>query len=272
MSAAWHALAEPWQEAFMRRAFAEVVLLAVAGGAIGSWVVLHRLSYSAESLAHGLLPGLVIAALTGVPLVLGGAAGLLVAAAAVALAARAPGIDADTSVAVVVTTLFGLGVLLALSPATPAGLHGLLFGDPLGTSDGDLAVAAGLAGVVGIALTLLHTRLAIVAFDRTSAAALGVRATRVDVLLLALLAVGLLVAVQGLGNLLVVALLVAPAAAARRRARRLPGLLAASVAIAAASGVGGLYLSYYASVAAGAAIALVLVGAYAVSAIVPARA
>jgi ABC-type Mn2+/Zn2+ transport system permease subunit len=162
----------------------------------------------------------------------------------------------------VVTTLFGAGVLLALSPASPPGLQGLLFGDVLGVSDTDLALAAGLAAVALVALGVLHGRLLAVGFDRLSARALGVRALAVDAALLVLLAMALLVAVQGLGNLLVVAVLVAPASAARLVARRMGPMMAISAAVAVAAGVGGLYLSYYAGTAAGASIAAVLVGAY----------
>ncbi len=81
-----HALVEPWRLGFMQRAFLELALVGIVGGVLGCWVVFYELSYSAESLAHALFPGLVVAALIGVPLVLGGAVGVLVAAAAVAIA------------------------------------------------------------------------------------------------------------------------------------------------------------------------------------------
>lgn len=258
----WSWLAGPWQEPLVLRALVEVVLLAVAGGAVGGWVVLYGLSYSAESLAHGLLPGLVLAALLSAPLLLGAAAGILLAAAAVVVAGRLPGIGGDTAVAVVVTTMFGAGALLALSPETPAGLGGLLFGDPLGVTGGDLVAAAALVAVVGAVLWGLHERLLLVGFDRAGAPALGIRPPAVDLALLALLALVLLVAVRGLGNLLVVAIVVAPAATARLFARRMPGLLALSVALAVLGGVGGLYLSFHAGTAAGASIAGVLVAGY----------
>jgi ABC-type Mn2+/Zn2+ transport system permease subunit len=262
MLAVLHMLADPWGEPILRRAFAEVVLLGIAGGVLGCWLVLYELSYSAESLAHALLPGLVVATLAGLPLVLGGAGGLVVAAVGVAAAGRAPAVGRDTAVAVVVTTLLGLGVLLALSPAVPAGLGSLLFGDVLGLSDADLALAAALAvGSLG-ALRLLHGRLLVVGFDRLSAPALGVRPGLVDATLLVLLAVVLLVAVQGLGNLLVVAVLIAPAAAARLVTRRMAPMMALSAALAALAGLGGLYLSFYARTAAGASIAGMLVATY----------
>ena len=260
-------LLDPWTQAIGRRALAEVVLLGIAGGVLGCWVLLHDLTYSAESLAHALLPGLVGAALLGLPLLLGGAAGLLVGALAVALAGRVDGVGRDTAVAVVVSTLFGLGVLLALGRDTPAGLQGLLFGDVLGVTDGDLALAAGLVVVLLGALRLLHPRLLLVGFDRRSASALGVRPGVVDAALLVLLTGALLVAVQGLGNLLVVAVLVAPAAAARRLTRRMGRMLALSAALAVLAGVAGMYVSHHAGTAAGASIALALVATYGVAAL-----
>jgi ABC-type Mn2+/Zn2+ transport system permease subunit len=268
MLAVLHTLTDPWADAVGRRALLEVVLLGVTGGALSCWIVFYNLSYSAESLAHALLPGLVIAALTGLPLLLGGAAGLLVAALAVAAASQVPAIGRDTAVAVVITTLFGAGVLLALSPSSPPGLQGLLFGDVLGVSDTDLALAGGLAALVVGALAVLHSRLLAVGFDRLSAPGLGVRPLIVDGALLVLLALALLVAVQGLGNLLVVAVLVAPASAARLVARRMAPMMVASALVAVVAGAGGLYLSYYAGTAAGASIAAILVGAYLVAGIV----
>jgi ABC-type Mn2+/Zn2+ transport system permease subunit len=192
-------------------------------------------------------------------------------ALAIAAAAPTPAIGRDTAVAVVVTTLFGAGALLALSPSSPPGLQGLLFGDVLGVSNLDLALAAALAAVVLAALALLHGRLLTVGFDRLSAPGLGVRPLAVDVALLVLLALALLVAVQGLGNLLVVAVLVAPASAARLVARRMAPMMATSAAIAVLAGLGGLYFSYYAGTAAGASIAAVLVGAYLVAGAVARR-
>jgi len=255
-------LTDPFAQGLMQRALLEVLLLAVVGGALGCWIVLAELSYGAESLAHGMFPGLVLAALAGVPLLLGGAVGILVAALAVALAGRIPAIGRDNAVAAAVTTLFGLGALLALAPAAPVGIQGLLFGDVLGTTSGDLVAGAALVATVLAALRLTHWRLLAAGFDRDGARSLGVSPLAADVVLLVLLAIAVLVAVQGLGNLLVVAVLVAPAATARLLTRRLAPMMALAVALGAAAGVGGLYLSYYGRIAAGAAIAGLLVAAY----------
>ena len=255
-------VADPWAQEILRRAFAEVALLGVVGGLLGCWIVFYELSYGAESLAHALFPGLVIAALAGLPLLLGGAVGLLVASLGVAAIGRVPEIGRDTAVAVVVTTLFGLGALLALSPDSPPGIQGLLFGDILGVTNLDLALAAGLAALVVGALVVLHPRLIAVGFDRSSARLVGASTIVVDAALLILLSGAILIAVQGLGNLLVVSVLIAPAATARLVSNRMVPMMALAAGLAVAGGVGGLYLSYYAGLAAGASIALVLVSTF----------
>ena len=244
-----------------RRALLEVLILALALGPLGVWVLLHRQAYAAESMSHGLLPGLVLAALAGVPLVVGAAGGAIVAAAAIALAARDERIGADLGVAVAVSTLFGLGALLALAADAPPRLEELLFGDLLGISTADLLAAGGLALVLGAALTAAHRPLALTAFDRDAAPSLGATTARWETALLVLLAVGTVAAAPGLGSLLLVALIVAPAAAALQLTRRLAPALAIAAGLAAAAGIAGLALSYYADLAAGASVAMCAVAA-----------
>lgn len=256
---------EPLQDEFMRRALAEAILIGIAGGALSCWVVLYRLSYAAESLAHSIFPGLVLAALAGVPLLLGAVPGIVLAALAIAAASRVPGVSREVAIGVVVTTLFGLGALLALSPDAPPGLGEILFGDILGPSDADLATAAVLVVAVAAGLALLHGRLLAAGFDRGAARSLGAAPGAVEAALLVLLAAAIVVAVQGLGNLLVVAVFVGPAAAARQLSERITPTIALAVGIAVLAGVGGLYLSYYAGTAGGASIALTILALYLLS-------
>jgi ABC-type Mn2+/Zn2+ transport system permease subunit len=257
-----HALLDPWQHGFMQRAALELTMISVLTGVLGCWIVFYELSYSAESMAHALLPGLVGATLLGLPLLLGAVVGIGGAAIAIALAATIPSIGRDTSIAIVITTLFGLGVLLALAPAAPPGIQNLLFGDPLAITRADIATAAVLCAVALAVLAILHRALLAIGFDRSSARALGLRPFAVELALIGLVALAILVAVQALGNLLVVAILIAPAATARLLARGLPTMMTAAAAIAIAGSIGGLYLSYYGGLAGGASIALVLVGTY----------
>lgn len=261
---------EPLRSGIVRRGLAEVVLLGGVCGALSFWVVSFRLSYPAESLAHGLLPGLVLASLGGAPLLIGGLGGVVVAAGLVAVLGRDPRIEADTATAVVVTGLFGLGSLLALSPEAPTRLEELLFGDPLGVADSDLVAAAALAVGGGALLAALHRPLCAVAFDPGATRSLGVHASVVRFALLLLLALSVAVAVQGLGSLLVLAVLVAPAVAVRRRSPGPGAALFAGAGVAIAAGVAGIYGSHYLGTAAGATVALALcAAAAAVAALVP---
>jgi ABC-type Mn2+/Zn2+ transport system permease subunit len=153
-------------------------------------------------------------------------------------------------------------VLLALSPSSPPGLAGLLFGDPLGVTRGDLVTTAAVAaGALG-ALALVRRALLVVGFDRVNAAAFGARAELADAALLALVAAALLVGVQALGNLLVLAIVIGPAATARLLVRRMTPMMALAAALAVAGAAAGLYLSYYANTAAGASVAAALVAMF----------
>jgi len=243
------------------RATLEVALAGGFCGALGFWVLSERLAYAGESLSHGLLPGLVLAALAGAPLLLGAAGGALVAAGLIALAARDPRVGPDTGTAVAVTGLVGLGSLLALAPDAPPRLEELLFGDLLGISTADLLAAGGLALATGVALAVAHRPLALTSFDREASPSLGATVARWETALLVLLGVGTVAAAPGLGSLLLVALIIAPAAAALRVTRRLPPALAIAAAVAALAGIAGLALSYYAGLAAGASVALCAVAA-----------
>jgi ABC-type Mn2+/Zn2+ transport system permease subunit len=255
-------LTDPLGQEFIRRAVLEVGLISLAGGALGCWVVFYGVSYAAESLSHALFPGLVVAALAGIPLLAGGIPGIAVAAIAIALIGRMPGIGRDTAVAVVVTAFFGLGALLALSPDSPPGIQSLLFGDILAPSDSDLLLSAILASAVVISLIALHWGLLAVAFDRTTARSIGASPALADGAVLVLLAAAVLVAAQGLGTLLAVAALVGPAATARVFTHRVRTMMLAASLLGICTGVVGLYLSYYVGLAAGASIAACIVGAY----------
>jgi ABC-type Mn2+/Zn2+ transport system permease subunit len=257
---------EPLSHGTTLRALIEITVLGVVSGAIGCWIVLYELSYSAESLAHGLFPGLVIAALIGAPLLLGGAIGVLIAALLVVLASRFTGESADTAIAVVITTLFGVGVLLALSPSSPPGIQELLFGDLLGAGTGDIAIAIAVGAAVLAVLWVLHDRLLAVGFDSDSGGALGISVGTLNVILLALVSMTILVAVQGLGNLLVAAILVGPAAAARLVTRRIRPMMLIAATVAVIAGIAGIYASYYLRTAAGASVVVALMACYLVAA------
>jgi ABC-type Mn2+/Zn2+ transport system permease subunit len=213
----------------------------------------------------------VLAALAGAPLVLGAAAGAVVAAGLIALAARDARLDADAGTAVAVTGLVGAGALLALAPDAPQRLEELLFGDPLAVGDGDLVAAALLLLVGGVALAALHRPLIASSFDAAGAAALGLRPTLLRLALLVLLAAAVAVAVQGLGALLVLAVLIAPPVAVRGHVAGPAAAMVAAATVAALCGLAGIELSALTGTAAGATVALVLCAAAAVGVLTASR-
>jgi ABC-type Mn2+/Zn2+ transport system permease subunit len=259
-------LIDPLRSGIDRRALLELAMVGSLCGALGFWVVTERLAYSAESLSHGLLPGLVLAALAGAPLLLGAAGGALVAAVLIALASRDARVGADTGTAIAVTGLVGLGALLALAPDAPQRLEELLFGDPLGVTNGDLLAAALLLVLGGGTLAALHRPLSAVAFDPAGAAAAGIRPGLTRLALLVLLAAAVAVAVQGLGALLVLAVLVGPPVAVRGHATSPSRAMAAGALVAIVAAVMGIEVSFHAHSAAGASVALALCAAAALGA------
>lgn len=258
-------IVSPLESPIVVRALVELALIGVLSATLGCWVVLRAMSYGAESLAHGMLPGLVLAALAGVPLVLGGAVGLVVAAVAIAAAGRLPRLDSDVAVAVVVTAMVGLGALLALSPRAPAGLGELLFGDVLAVTDTDIALTAIAAALTVAALGALHGGLLVCAFDPLTAPALGRRPGVYDTALVVLLALATLVAVQALGSLLVVAMIVGPAATARLVCHRVGPMMLVAGVIAATAALTGMYASFHAQTAASASVTCAAAALYLVA-------
>jgi ABC-type Mn2+/Zn2+ transport system permease subunit len=153
----------------------------------------------------------------------------------------------------------------------PPRLGELLFGDLLGVTGDDLVEALALAGGVAVALVLAHRGLTLAGFDRAAAPSLGTRPARAELVLLVLLAVCTVAAVRGLGNLLVVALILAPGAAALNLASRLPAVLPLAAGLAGLAGVLGLLASYHWEVAAGASVALAAVVLFGLTLAVPRR-
>jgi ABC-type Mn2+/Zn2+ transport system permease subunit len=241
-------LTDPFSGEIARRALIETLVLAAACGPLGVWVLLGRETYTAEAIGHGMLPGLVVAALIGAPLAAGAAAGAIVTVGAIALAGSDRRIGSDAGPAVAITGLTGLGALLAISADSPPRLDALLFGDLLGVRDRDVLLGAAVAAVVATGLAVAHRSLLSSLFDARSAAA--------GVIVLILLGLTTAVAAPALGSILLLALLLAPAAAALEFAGSVRGALVGATVFAAVAGAAGLIVSHHFEVAAGASVAL----------------
>jgi ABC-type Mn2+/Zn2+ transport system permease subunit len=236
-----------------------LVLIGAGCGAVGVWVLYFGQAILAESFTHALLPGLVLAAMLGAGLFFGALIGVLAAYCLILVAVRTPRTSSQTGISVAISTLLALGGLLALSGSQVTGFEAMLFGDPLAASTADVLWAALLALAIAATLLLLGGQFAALAFDRASAATLGVNVGLVSAAALALLALSVSLSANIAGNLLALALVTGPAYGATALSRRLVPALLLAAGVGAASGLIGLFISWHAGWPVAASVALTIV-------------
>ncbi|MGH2907294.1 MAG: metal ABC transporter permease [Solirubrobacterales bacterium] len=235
----------------------ELMLVGAGCGAVGVWVVQFGRAFLAESFTHALLPGLVLAAIAGASLLAGALAGVLLAYVVTLALQQVPKTSSAAATSVSVTLLVSAGALIATSNAATVTFESLLFGDPLAASARDVALATALALGIGVTLVVMHARFGALAFDRGSAATLGVGVGATSAVLLALMLVTVAVAANVAGSLLALALVTGPALGALALTQRVGAAIGLAAALGALSGIGGLYLSYYADWPASACVAVI---------------
>ena len=266
-------LLEPFRSDFMRTGAIAAIIVGILCGAVGCFVVVRGMALLADSFAHGVLPGVALAILLTAgaagdepdraAVLLGGLAGGIVTAVGTSAILRRSGLREDTAAAVMFVFMLALGVVLISRVDDFAiDLAAFLFGDVLSVSRSELPLTAGLTLAVLAVLAVMYRPFVLVAFDRRRAASLGVRVGTAELALMVLLAVAVVIGFRVVGALLVLGMLVAPPATAALLTRRLPTMMAVSVAIAAACGPVGLLVSWHLDVAAGASIVLVAVAVF----------
>jgi manganese/iron transport system permease protein len=251
-------LTRPWERMFMQHAFLAIIVVGIVCGVIGCFVVLRGMAFVGDAFAHAVFPGVVIAFLLGGSIFIGALVAAVVVSLGIGWLTQTERLREDTAIGVMFAGAFALGIaLISTTSSYTRDLTSFLLGNILGVSRDDLLLTAAIGAGVLAVLAIFRREMVLITFDRTLAASLGVHLWRYDQLFLVLLALAIVTALQTVGNILVLAMLVTPAATARLISDRLPRMLALSAAIGALSGVGGLYLSYYRNVASGAAVVLV---------------
>jgi ABC-type Mn2+/Zn2+ transport system permease subunit len=249
---------KPLSYPFMVRGLLASLLVGTLCAVVGTYVVLRGMAFFGDALAHAILPGVAVAYLMGANLFWGALAMGLITALGIGYLSRRGQVKEDTAIGVVFAASFALGVaLLSTIKSYSVDLTHILFGDVLGVSNLDLALAAGLGVVVLLAVFLLYKELLVISFDPILAATLRLPTGVLQYLLLVIIALTIVVSLQTVGVALMVAMLVTPAAAAYLLTRRLWHMMVVAAAIGAVSSVTGLYLSFYISVASGPAVVLV---------------
>jgi len=249
-------LFEPLRYSFMQTAILAAILVGITCATIGVYVVLRRMAFIGDALAHTALPGLVVAYLNGWSLFGGAVVAGLLTALGIGWLSRREEVREDTAIGILFTGMFALGILLISTTRSFRDLTHILFGNILGVTPADLLLIAGVTVITLLALIAFHKELELSSFDPTHAEVIGLRADRLRYLLLILLSLTVVTSIQVVGVVLTSAMLVTPAAAAALVTNRLPRMMFISSLIAVVSGVAGLYISFYQNVSSGAAIVL----------------
>ena len=235
----------PFQLPFMVQAMIIAVLVAVPTALLSCFLVLKGWSLMGDAISHAVLPGVVLAYIVGLPLGVGAFAAGMVCALSVGFLKEHSRIKEDTIMGVVFAGLFGLGIVLYTAIRTDVHLDHILFGNMLGTGQGDLLTAGIIALVVIVLIAAKWRDLMLFIFDPQQAGAIGLPVRLLHYGLLALISLTIVGALQAVGIVLVIALLIAPGAIAFLLTRRFDMMLWIAMAISVSCGLLGVYLSFF---------------------------
>jgi ABC-type Zn uptake system ZnuABC Zn-binding protein ZnuA/ABC-type Mn2+/Zn2+ transport system permease subunit len=251
---------------FVQRGLAEVALLSVGAGLIGTWIVLRGLAFYSHAVGTAAFPGLVLADGLGFAAALGAFGAAVLFALALATVPRSRSGERGTETALILVGLLALGVILASDVfGSSAAIESLLFGSLLLIDSGDLALAAAVSLTALVAAVPLGPRWIAVGFDQQGDGAAPQRG--LDLTLLMLIGLATAAAVGAVGALLVAALFVVPAATTRQWCSRMGTWQIATVAVCAVAGTAGVVVSVELNTPPGATIAVIAGGLFACSAI-----
>jgi ABC-type Mn2+/Zn2+ transport system permease subunit len=249
-------LVEPFSHRFMLEALVAGILAVFTTSLVGTWVVIRGLSFMGDALAHGVLPGIAVAAILGFDLTIGAIAGALVMVAGINLVHRKAGLREDTGIGLLFVGMLALGVIIVSRlPSFAGSLTAFLFGDILGIRSQDLMLEALAAAIALVGVIALYRPLMVVSFNEAKAELLGLRPRLAHSAMLALLTLAIVASFRAVGTLLVFGLLVAPPATASLVAKRVPTMMVLAVLLGTLSVGVGLLISWHAATAAGATMA-----------------
>ncbi|WP_243229571.1 zinc ABC transporter permease AztB [Microbacterium sp. CIAB417] len=261
-------LFDPFAAEFVQRALLAGALVAVVCGVVGTWVVLRGMAFLGEAMAHGMLPGIAVATLAGVPGILGAAVSAAAMSFGIGALQRRGRLSADTSIGLLFVASLALGVIIiSASRSFATDATAILFGDILAASAEDVALLTGVVVLTIVVAALGHRSFVALTVDPRQAQLLGLRPRLAHVLLVGLITLAVVAAYQAVGSLLVVGMLLGPAVAAGPWTTRIPTAMALAAAIGIAAVAAGLLISWHAGTAAGATIAFVAILAAAASAL-----
>ncbi|WP_410875239.1 zinc ABC transporter permease AztB [Nocardia sp. A7] len=264
-------LIAPFEVAFVQRALWGGLLVSCVCALAGTWVVVRGMAFLGDAMAHGMLPGVAVAALLGGNLMIGAAISCAAMAAGVSLLSRSKRFAADTAIGLLFVGMLAAGVIIvSRSQSFAVDLTGFLFGDVLAVRTVDLWYLVAALAVSLVIAVFGHRAFVALTFDPRKAHTLGLHPKAAQVALVGLLTLAIVASFHVVGTLLVFGLLIAPPAAAVYWSDRIPVVMLIAALVGGFSTAAGLVVSWHAGTAAGATIAAVAVGSFFVSAILSA--
>ena len=235
----------PFKFAFMQNAFLISVIVAVPTALLSCFLVMKGWALMGDAVSHAVLPGIVVAYIIGLPLIIGAfAAGMTCALATGYLSANSR-VKQDTVMGVVFSGMFGLGIVLYVSVETSAHLDHILFGNMLGVETHELWTSGIISLGVGLILTLKWKDWLLHSFDPAQARASGLWVNWLHYGLLAALSLTIVATLSAAGLILAIGLLIAPGAIAFLTVRKFSTMLWVSVIVCMASMLLGTYASFF---------------------------
>jgi ABC-type Mn2+/Zn2+ transport system permease subunit len=257
---------DPWSFEFMQRALVASVIVSVVAAVVGSFVILKGMAFIGDALPHASFGGVAVAFVLGENLYIGGGIAALITALLIGFISQRGVVKYDTAIGILFVAMFALGIAVVQTQDNYVGdLFSFVFGNVLAVSWNDVWLTAAIAAVVLALIVLFYKELLFTAYDPLMAAASGLPVGPLQYGLLALLALTTVIALQTVGVVLVVALLVTPAATAQLLVRSLPAMMALGALIGAASSVIGLYVAWHADLSASASIVLTATAMFALA-------
>ncbi|MDI9895140.1 metal ABC transporter permease [Rhodococcus sp. IEGM 1381] len=249
-------LVDPLEYTFMQRALLVTVTASIVCAVLSCWLVLIGWSLMGDAVSHAVLPGVALSYLLGAPFAIGALLFALIAVGAIGVVRNTTIVKEDAAIGVVFTTLFALGVVLISKFPSQIDLNHILFGNLLGVSQADMVQVFVLGGIALTVMIVKRRDFTLFAFDRTQARAVGINPTVISAVMLTLLALTTVVALQAVGVILVVAMLITPGASAYLLTHSFGRMLVLAPLISVGCALVGIYASFYLDVSSGGSVVL----------------
>jgi len=235
----------PFQFGFMQQAFIISLMIAVPCALLSCFLVVRGWSLMGDAVSHAVLPGVVLAYILNIPLIIGAFCAGIFCALATGYLAENCRVKRDTVMGVVFSGMFGLGLVMYTKIRTEIHLDHILFGNMLGVQREDLLMAGVIALCVSLFLVVKYRDLLLISFDQVQASALGIGVGVLHFALLAALSLTIVATLKAVGLILAIALLIAPGAIAFLMTSRFQVMLPLAVAVTMIAMIAGIYLSFW---------------------------